>query len=535
MIKHLLIENLILIESEKILFTEGLNILSGETGSGKSAIIHALNLLSGTKTDVGLIRRGASKCVVEGSFNISKLTSLKEYLRKEGLEQEMDEPLLIRREVYQSGKSRCLINHQLVQSSFLKSLSQFLFHLTSQHASHQLANIETHKKMVDVYGNHLSIVKELGHHWEKEQNLRKKLRQLIETEAQRYRESEILLKEITEIEEARLKENEEEELFEEYTLLVNSEERAKHSTDLINLLSDNDNSLLDQIKIAKNQLEQLTRLDPDMITSLKSLENIRLEMEEVNYTLRQYSSHIEYQPEKVNEINERLSLINSLKKRYGRSIPEIYEYLAKAKEKLKELEGAEFLIENHQNELVHLEGLNSELCQQISTHRIKAASLLQGEITKKIQSLNMPQAKFTIKITAQARNHTGDESIEFYFIPNSGENEISVRQGASGGEISRITLALQALLAGREEISTLIFDEIDANIGGETAKVIGETLKRIAQNHQILCITHFPQVAKYADHHLNISKKEENGRTFSKVKILAQQDRELELARMVGE
>lgn len=534
MIKQLKIENLILIDSATIDFAEGLNILSGETGSGKSAIIHAISLLSGEKGDTSLIRYGEKKCIVEGSFKTDKLANALSYLHKQGVEIETDELLVIRRELSSSGKSRSLINHQLVSVTVLKFLSTLLFHLTSQRASHQLIHLESHRRIVDVYGETIPLLKSFTSQWEKEQSIKKELEHLLKTQSQRYREIEMYQREIEEIENAKLKEGEEETLFEEYTLLVSCEERSRLVKNLMNLFSDDEEAILINFKRIKNLLEQMSQLDPELSPCKDSFKNIFLETEELVYTFRKYQSQIEYQPERVDEINERLTLINGLKKRYGNSVADIQNYLNLIKSKLSELENSDLKIEQIQSDLKQIEALSLNLCQKLTLSRSKAAQQLQEEITAEIQKLNMSQARFVIKLHKQARNQFGEDSIEFFFLPNAGESEVSVRNSASGGEISRITLAIQALLAGKEEIPSLIFDEIDSNIGGETAKVIGETLKKIAHQHQILCITHFPQVAKFADHHLNIFKVEEKGRTFTKVKTLSEQEKQAELTRMVG-
>lgn len=534
MLKELQIANLVLIENAKISFSEGLNVLSGETGSGKSAIISALNLVMGERTDTGMIRRGAEKGFVEALFQIDKMPQLATLLEEAGINHDLNDYLIVRREISTAGKSRSFINHQSVQISFLKKIGEFLADMVGQHANQRLLSIDKHREFLDIFGGIEESAKNFSRSWDLEINLNKRLQDLLNSESQRLREIETCRMELEELEEAKLKDGEDDELFSEYSLLSHSEELAQKIAEVNQTLSGDRQPLLPLLNKLKAPLSQAKAIDASLEEIAKSYENALLELQEVAYSLRNYQSKIEYNPQKIADINERLMLITRLKRKYGATIQQIKNYEIESLKKLAQLENADLQIEEIRSQLKNLESQNQQLASELTEKRKQAAKILEEKMVMQLRALNMPKVEFYVEIERQKRGYNGDDRIEFFLIPNVGEHKISIKDCASGGELSRLMLSMQALLAGKASIPTLIFDEIDANIGGETAAIVGEKLKEIGRQHQVLCITHFPQVASKAQHHLQISKIEKEGRTITVVKVLEDKERQQELSRMLG-
>ncbi|MBA3816011.1 MAG: DNA repair protein RecN [Parachlamydiaceae bacterium] len=534
MLKHLRLTNIVLIEMTEISFSPGFNVLSGESGSGKSAILNALNLIAGERSDVSIVRRGAEKGIVEAVFDIDILMAIPKFLEEAGIDHEIGNELLVRREIFISGKSRAFINNQAVQVGFLKKLSEFLFEVVGQHANQKLLSLDYHQQTLDLFGNLQDDAATFYNCWNEESAVRRELERLTSSEAQRLRDSEVCRMEIEELEEANLKDGEEETLFAEYSLLSNADDLVQKVSEINRILNGDKIAVLSHLSRQKLLFDQLVEMDPALKETATSYQNALLELQEVAHTLRIYENRIESNPAKILQLNERLSLINRLKRKFGTSINEIHAYLKATKEKLFSLENADANIELLQSKLKMLEEQCNAHSESLTNKRIKIAKELEISVVQHLRVLNMPKVEFIIKISPQKRCRIGDDKIEFFLIPNVGEHCVSLRECASGGELSRIMLALQALLAGKEQIPTLVFDEVDANIGGETAGVVGEKLLEIGAKHQVLCITHFPQVAKLAKHHLQIFKQEIDGRTVTHVKSLDKETRKKELARMLG-
>lgn len=534
MLKQLLIKNIILIESATISFEKGLNVLSGETGSGKSAIMKALSLALGGKADTKSIRRDSEKGVVEVFFDIDREPYIQHLLDEAGIDHEKGEELIIRREITLNGKSRCFINNQAAQIKLLAQIGSLLARIVGQHANQWLLSVDKHREIIDIFGELEKDVREFSQNFNEETRVLRQLEELIENESKRLRAIDVCAQEIEELEEANLKNGEDEELFAEYSLLVNAESRASKASEISDALSGERSSLIGILNRQNANLNELCRIDDSLNDTSVSFKNAIIEIQEVIYTLNAYRSHIEYNPERVIQLNDRLALITKLKKKYGSTLEEIESYKKSAMEKLTALENQDLLVETLKNELEKLQEQNNELANKLSSKRKAKAKKFEKAIMLQLQALNMPKVIFEVEFTAQKRNSKGDDLIEFYLVPNIGEHKIPIRASASGGELSRILLAIQALLADKERIPTLIFDEIDANIGGETAYIVGTKLKEIGNNTQVLCITHFPQVAKQADHHFQISKKEDKGRTFTHVVALDQEERVDEISRMLG-
>lgn len=534
MLKHLHIENIILVEQASIPFNTRLNVLTGETGSGKSAIMHGLSLAIGERADTSVIRKGCEKGVVEAIFDIDRHPLISHFLSESGIDHEEGQELIIRREIASSGKGRIYINHQAAQLHLLRQLGHLLVQIVGQHANQMLFSIEQHRAILDLYGGLNEKTKAFSASFQEEARLQQELTALISQEAQRLREIDRCQRELEELDEAHLQEGEEEELFSEYTRLANSQELANKVYEINQSLSGERQPILALLNRHKHLFDSILQLDPNLKETAAAFHNAILELQEVAHTLRQYHSRIQHDPERLAFVHERLALIARLKRKYGNTFSEIQTYQQEAKLKLEKLERADLQIESLQEQLKQAQIQSNESAQQLTLNRQQIAHQLEIALTEQLHSLNMPKAQFLVVITPQKRTSSGDDKIEFFLRPNMGEHEIALKEGASGGEISRVLLALQTLLAGKEQTPTLIFDEVDASIGGKTATIIGDKLKQIGDQHQVICITHFSQVAAQAHHHLQISKQEKEGRTITIVQCLDATAKHQELERMLG-
>ena len=534
MLRQLRIQHIILIDHADIHFEEGLNVLSGETGSGKSAIMEALSLVLGERADTGLIRRGCDKGVVEALFEVERIPGITSILEKAGIEHEPHDGLVIRREIHSNGKSRAYVNNQMAQLTLLRALGDSLIDIVGQHANQRLRTLEKHREIVDLYGDLEPLVEAFQSAWQHETALRCELETLVNSESQRLRDIEVCQMELEELNEANLKEGEEEELFVEYTLLTHAEELIQKTGEITHLLSDDRHAVIIQLNRLKTTIDQLVRIDESFSEAAKVLQSSLIELQEISQTARAYQGRLEYNPIRIEEVNQRLALLTRLKRKYGNTVAEIQLYKTQIEQRLDLLQNADVKIENLKEQLIEAEKCSNDAASKLTKERKSISTKFEKAIVAQLRVLNMPKVEFHVKIETHKRNSTGDDRIEFFLAPNVGEHLIPIRESASGGELSRLMLALQTVLAGKEKIPTLVFDEIDANIGGETAAIIGDKLSEIGKQHQVLCITHFPQVAKRAQHHLQISKMETDGRTVTHIKVLDIADRENEIARMLG-
>ena len=534
MLKKLRIKNIILIESAEIDFEKGLNIVSGETGSGKSAIMNSLHLVAGNKVDSSILRKGEEKGYVEAIFDCRGILGIETFLEQVGITVDDLGELFIKREISQNGRTRAFINNQLAVNNTLKSLATYLFNIVGQHATQDLLSIECHRDILDVYGELKDKISHFSKSFNEEKELEEKLERLLKSESERLREIEICQMEIEEIDEANLKDGEDEDLFNEYSSLAHTEEIGLKADEILHSLSSERMSVLQLLHRHKNTFDSLRAIDAKLEDLSLSYKNAVVELQEVFNALSLYRSRIENNPKKLEEINERLTLIARLKKKYGSSTAEIQQFAEFKRKRLYDLEHADEQIEEIKALLEKIKKQNNCLALELTDLRQKAAKSFSSDLKKELKALNMPHVDFQIDITPQKRQKVGDDRVEFYLLPNKGEHRIPLKDCASGGELSRVMLSLQTVLTGKDGINTLIFDEIDGNIGGETALIVGEKLKVLGINQQVICITHFPQVARYADHHLQISKQTIDERTFSFIQRLDAKAKEKELARMMG-
>lgn len=534
MLKQLHIRNLVLIENAVISFHPGLNVISGETGSGKSAIMNALYLLMGDRADLSLLRYGCEKGSVDAVCDISSLTELKKFLEDSGIQHNEDEDLILRRELNLQGKSRALINHQVVQISLLRKVSSFLLNMVGQHANQDLFSLETQRGILDSYGDLKDLVKNYTISWQEENKTKNTLNKTVQEESNRLSELKKLTAILKEIEETKLQQDEDEELFAEYQLLSTASERMRYSQEIVQALNSEKNSTISTLLRIRPSLQNLIQIDPALHSLESSYQNILIELQEFFSFLQNYISKIEFQPERMDIISERLHILDKLKKNYGSKISEVLEYAKSTKDKIYALQNTDRTIEILKSRLSILEQQNKNLSSELTLLRKQSATLLETKLVEELRSLNMPRIEFLCSIQSTPPQQYGCDQIEFFLRPNIGEQLVSIKECASGGELSRLMLALQTLLAGKTQIPLLVFDEIDGNIGGETATIVGQKLKEISKKHQVFCITHFPQVAKHGEHHLQVSKIEKEGRTFTEVVLLNEISKEKELSRMAG-
>lgn len=535
MLKQLIVKNLILIDSLKISFQEGFNVITGETGAGKSAVMSALRLITGSRADTKMVRKGTEKATVEAMFDPEKLTYLQPLLDEAGIDMPDTEDLIIKRELFASGKSRAFINHQMAHVGLLKKIGEQLVEIVGQHANQRLYSEEEHRNILDLYGDCTTHREAFTKCWNTMHEVQKRVIELHQNEAFRLREIERLRAEVDEITLVNPVENEEEELFSEYSFLTHAEEIFSSSREIHTHLHGNDQSLVTQLTKNVAILETLTSLDPSLNELHQSLRDATCEVEEVAHSLRNYMSSIDNDPHRAEVINDRLTSIDKIKRKFGPTLPDVYQYKENAEKELERLENTDVEIEDLEKELEKLKvGCNS-LAEKLTGQRIKASKNLERQMTVELRELNMPKVEFKIDISKQARTSSGDDKVAFLMAPNVGERVIPIKECASGGEISRLLLAIEKLLSSKNATTTIVFDEIDANIGGETAVVVGKKLEEIGQAHQVMCITHFPQVAMQANHHYKIEKVEKGGRTLSLVTRLDAKGKKSEISRMLGQ
>lgn len=535
MLKELHIKNIILVESAQLIFQSGFHVFSGETGSGKTAILKALELILGKRCDTQVIRNGCEKASVEALFELPSKKAVYSILNHAGIDIEEHEDLLIKREISTLGKSRVFINNQMAQLSLLKQIAHNLIEIVAQHASQKLFETSFHKELLDRFGGHLDLVEEIKQTFTKLQSLKKEFKKLVEREEEEKKLKDHWQQSFDEIENANiLLPNEEEALFEEYEKLSRTKELYDALSKTYFLLQDEDPNILSILKASSNELSKINVKSSDFNQIQDEFRVLTDNLSELSFSILKYRDSLEENPERLFEIDERLKLFRSLCKSYGPTLNDVIqarEHFSNHLENFEEISSEKNMIQSQIEETTsQLQKLSS-----ILTHKREQAKIgLEQKIQNLFNELNLHNAKLSVVMTPTDLSETGQENVEFFLRANKGEKETALKEGVSGGELSRVLLALKVILSELEEVSTLIFDEIDANLGGETAPKIGALLKKMSYKKQIFTITHLPQVAVFATHHYQIYKKEEANRTYSLIQILDKKQKEKEIERMLG-
>lgn len=539
MLEYLHIKNVALIDEQFINFSEGLNILTGETGAGKSMVIDSINFVLGEKVSKDFIRSGETNALVEVLFFLKEQKTL-EAIKNLDVELDAYNSLLISREINKNGRTVCKINGRGTTMNIIKEISSILIDIHGQHQHQSLLNSSKHIVLLDQFcGDKLQILKnELYKEYREYKSIQDKIKQLTGDEKERQQKIDILQYQINEIETAKLKPNEEEDLLQQRKILAGAEKLNSNIKEIGILLNGDDSNYtgaVDQLNKIANLLKESSDIDLSLSELTALSQNITVQLEELAVDLRRYNKDIDSSPEQLFEVETRLDLIYNLKKKYGSNIQEILDFYNKIKNQLD-------FISNSEQELQKLDaGLKlqynkiSKLCEKITEIRKSKSVDIQTYIENTLTELEMKSAKFKIQITKkQEFNENGWDNIEFLISANAGEPLKPLAKIASGGEMSRVMLALKTVLADVDNIESLIFDEIDTGVSGRTAQKVAEKMAIISKNHQILCITHLPQIAAMADSHYLIEKIEQNNKTITKIYDLDEQHSILELARLIG-
>ncbi len=530
-------KNCALVEELRLSIDKNLNILTGETGSGKSIIIDALGLCLGGKYDRSFLRKGTEKGLVEAVFQ-SDNTHLKEVLNNNDLELDEDNVLIITRLIYNDGKSVARVNGRTVKMSVLKDIAKTLIDVHGQHQTQALFNKETHLEFLDLFGEHeLEVFKDdYKEIYYKYMEVKKSLNILTENkdDMQIQREIDLLKFQINEIESANLNKDEYEDLLKQREVYRNSEKIYSNLNSSYQQLYEGSINAVDLIGNAVRELGAISQYDKDLSNYNNDIERIMYELQDISRDIRNYKENIDFSPYELEQIETRVDEINNLRRKYGDSIDEIFEYYNKITSRLDEILNRDEKVEKLKSEILKIEKILLEKANKLTEQRQKVAYELEEVLLEELKSLNMKNVLFKVNFEESTFTMQGKDDIEFMISFNLGEDIKPIYKVASGGEMSRFMLAFKTILADIDQIDTLVFDEIDTGISGIAAQIVGEKLSNIGKKKQIICITHLPQIAANADTHYCIEKSTSNNRTFTTIKKLNHDQKKGEIARLIA-
>lgn len=554
MLKSLYIKNHALIDEIQVGFENGLNVLTGETGAGKSTIIEALSLILGERASTDVVRKGAEKTVVEGVLEVASNRKLKNLLEDNQID--FADELLLRREVSLRGQSRCFINDTPTTLAVLSTVGDLLVDLHGQHQHQSLLKVDTHIDLLDDFAGTATIVSEFQRSYEQLKESIAKLQDLQQRERQLKERRDLYEFQLKEIDAVNPHAGEEEELEQELKILENAEKLYEVTTQLYGLLYEDDHSLRDRLASVGRMLEGLMRIDKTLEEPMKEASAAEAIIDELAKTIQAYRSKIEFSPEKLEQMRERLGNLSLLKKKYGGSIDSILDHRRSIGAEVDLAETFDEALQKMRGEIERERAICSEIALRLSAKRKEVARRLNKAIVEELAKLGIPSATFEVRV--ENRKLSGGASgldsspfvklgkelyettpkgidfVEFYISTNIGEDVKPLARVASGGEISRIMLALKSILAKADRLPLLIFDEIDIGISGRIAQAVGMSLKNLSKFHQIIVITHLPQIAGAADHHYIVEKVEEGGRASTRIRKLSLDDRVAEVARLMS-
>ena len=539
MLQLLSISNIALIDDLRVEFDGALNLLTGETGSGKSIIVDALGVLIGGRFTSELLKSGAERGSIEGLFLLAPNPQLESLLENSGL-QNGDE-LIIRREISAGGRNKIFINNQLATQSLLRDLRPFLVDIHGQGDQQTLFDTDTHLELLDSFAGHHALRAEVAEAYEALTGLQRELATLRKDSAEKFQLLDTLQFQIAELENAQLSLGEDERLEEERRRLSNVEKLTTLCQSSYGRIYEDDDAALARLRQTLKEIEELSEYDSGFREYLEGLESARAVLEDLSFALRDFADKLEFSPSRLATIADRLAELSRLKRKYGGAIEAALEHLAQSQDRLRQIETSDEREQQLTAELQTAQQRYLETARKLHKQRVKAAKALEKAVEQGIAEVAMESARFEVQVNGDlgsddvngAAGRNGIDRVEFYFSANVGEEVKPLARVASGGEASRLMLVLKTVSNASEFPRTIVFDEIDSGIGGRVSEAVGIKLKKLSETNQVLCVTHQPQIARFADNHLVVQKEAHDGRTLVNVNKLDRAGRVEEIARML--
>lgn len=534
MLQSLQIKNLALVDTLDVEFESGLNVITGETGAGKSMIIGALNLLLGERADKTLLREGADQCVVEAAFQMARPDELRALLQASGMECSADDRLIVKRTFAASGAGRQFVNNSPVTLQVLKRIGELLVDMHGPHDHQSLLSADFQLNVLDAFGcleNELAAYRE---EYDGQQALLARRQALTTGEADVARQVDLLAFQVRELEVAALREEEEVEIIREQNVLGNAQAILQWAEEICQVLTEAEESAFNRLAVAQQALDKLAALVPSAAGWKSEARALAEQIQDLSAGVGTLARNIEGDPGRLQWLDDRLAVYQKLKRKYGGSVADLLKLFEQSRERLRDLQTRDEQVRKLDAELNAGRQRLEALGQTLRHKREPAAKRLVKAITVELQDLGFEKAAFAIAFSPVEPRASGLDALDFTFAPNLGEPQRPLRTIASSGEMSRVMLAVKTVLAEHDRIPVLIFDEIDVNIGGKTARRVGEKLAEVARHRQVICITHLPQVAVHGNVQFAVEKREQNGRTVARMIKLDSPSRIEEIARMLG-
>ena len=534
MLKQLYIKNFTLIDELNIAFNSGFSVITGETGAGKSIILGAINLLLGQRADTKVIKTDKDKCVIEAHFNLSKY-GMDQFFADNDIDYD-SEDCIIRREINKNGKSRAFVNDMPVQLTLMRELGEMLVDIHSQHQNLLLQKENFQLNVVDIIAHDEQERKNYQESFKAYQKAHADLKQLEENIAQGKENEEFMRFQFNEIEKANLKADEQENIEQETEQLSHSEEIKEALFEGDGLLTGEERGAVEQVKQAANRLHAIEQVYPNAKELAERLDNCHIELKDIAQEISRDTDHIEFDPARLDQLNERLDTIYSLQQKFHVStIAELLQIKEELGKQLGNIDNSEELLEETRQHVNQLEQLCHEKAEMLTRKREKAALLVEKEMANRLVPLGIPNVRFQIQLTVKELSEDGRDKIAFLFSANRSTPLQPVSQVASGGEIARVMLSLKAMISGAVQLPTIIFDEIDTGVSGRVAEMMAQIMQEMGQHdRQVISITHLPQIAALGTTHYKVSKEETNEGTVSHMRILTDDERIQEIAQMLS-
>ena len=534
MLLEISIKNFAIIESISLNFEKGMTVLTGETGAGKSIIIDAMNMMLGARATTEVIRHGAPKAEIEGLFSIESNRALEEIFDEQGLE--LSDEIIIRREILQNGRSISRVNGQMVNLSVLRTIGQQLVDIHGQHDQEELMRPHRHIQMLDEFGDasFFELKEAYQMSFDNYRRMRKQVLDIKKNQQEHKARIEMLEFQMAEIEAANLKAGEDVTLNQERDRLLNHKHIADTLTNAYSMLDNEEFSSLANVRSAMNDMESLEEFDPEYREISNSLSESYYVLEDITKRLESIIDDLDFDGNRLMQVESRLDLIHTITRKYGGSVDDVLEYFAKITDEYNLLTGNNLSSEDMEIELKKLEKNLVDLAGQVAQARHKIAQDLEAEIKQELQDLYMEKAQFQVRFSQGKFSREGNESVEFYISTNPGENFKPLVKVASGGELSRLMLAIKSAFSRKEGKTSIVFDEVDTGVSGRVAQAIAQKIHKIGQNGQVLAISHLPQVIAIADYQFFIEKISNEHSTVSTVRLLTVEERIEEVAKMLA-